>query len=153
MCKWGTDIMLRVPMPADLSYTGEFRWADKPVDACIAPLVQALNDAEIYTANCCCGHGKAAGEIILHDGRVLIVVDTLEEADAMVAYAHARRVGSAYPPVKPQPLRVRLWRAPRYFLKVYRETRRQSPCSRRVWLVLAFDETRSMLFPRSYSRP
>lgn len=91
MCKWGTHAIMRVPMLADLSYTGEFRWAEKSVDACIAPIVLALNDAGIYTANCCCGHGKVPGEIILHDGRVLVVADTLEEADAMVEYARAIR--------------------------------------------------------------
>lgn len=71
MCEWGTHVELLVPMPAELSHTKEFRWAIKGVDACIAPIVQALNDAGIYTANCCCGHGKEPGEIILHDGRVL----------------------------------------------------------------------------------
>lgn len=71
MCEWGTEVQLLVPMPAELSHTGEFRWAIKGIDACIAPIVQALNDAGIYTANCCCGHGKAEGTIFLHDGRVL----------------------------------------------------------------------------------
>lgn len=74
MCAPGTDTILRVPMPAHLSHTGAFRWDDKAVDSCIAPLVQALNDAGIYTANSCCGHGDDEGEIILHDGRVLRIV-------------------------------------------------------------------------------
>lgn len=73
MCKSGTSIKLRVPIPAHLSYTGEFRWDIKGVDACIAGIVQALNDAGIYTAGCCCGHGKHDGNIILHDGRELIL--------------------------------------------------------------------------------
>lgn len=73
MCKKGTELLLRVPIPADLSHTGEFRWDVKPVDACIAPLVDALNQAGIYTAGCCCGHEKAEGNIILHDGRILII--------------------------------------------------------------------------------
>ena len=42
-----------------------------PVDSCIAPLVQALNDAEIETTGSCCGHGEADGLISLADGRVL----------------------------------------------------------------------------------
>jgi len=71
MCIHGTETILYVPMPAHLSYTGAFRWDYKGIDACIAPIVQALNDAGIYTANCCCGHGKEDGSIHLHDGRVL----------------------------------------------------------------------------------
>jgi len=71
MCKYGDEIILLVPIPAELSYTGEFRWAEKGIDRCIAPFIQALNSAGIYTANCCCGHGKEMGHILLHDGREL----------------------------------------------------------------------------------
>lgn len=73
MCEWGTEVVLRVNMPAELSRTGESRWDHKGIDACIAPIVQALNDAGILTSNSCCGHGKGDGEIYLQDGRVLIV--------------------------------------------------------------------------------
>lgn len=75
MCQWGNSILLLVPIPPDLSYTGRARWAVKPIDACIAPIIQALNDAGILTAASCCGHGKADGEIWLQDGRKLIVVN------------------------------------------------------------------------------
>lgn len=73
MCKWGTTKDLLVPIPAHLSHTGEFRWDTKPVDSCLADIVQALNDAGVYTAGCCCGHGQRPGSIILHDGRELIM--------------------------------------------------------------------------------
>jgi hypothetical protein len=73
MCKWGTDVILRVPIPAELSYTGKFRWAYKGIDSCIAPLVQALNDVGIYTASSCCGHGKVDGIVQLHDGRTIVI--------------------------------------------------------------------------------
>ena len=45
----------------------------KPVDRCLAPFVQALNDAGLLTGGCCCGHGKPGQEkfIGLHDGTVL----------------------------------------------------------------------------------
>jgi hypothetical protein len=78
MCKWGTDILLLVPIPAELSYSGEFRWDYKGIDSCIAPIVQALNDAGIYTAQSCCGHGKGNGEILLHDGRIITILQKLE---------------------------------------------------------------------------
>jgi hypothetical protein len=74
MCAHGDDVILRVPIPAHLSHTGAFRWDEKAVDRCLAPLVQALNDAGIYTASCCCGHGSAEGTICLHDGRELRIV-------------------------------------------------------------------------------
>jgi len=73
MCFRGNEIILKVPIPANLSHTGEFRLALKPIDSCIAPIVKALNDAKIYTAGCCCGHGETDGNIILHDGRILII--------------------------------------------------------------------------------
>jgi hypothetical protein len=73
MCKWGTEILLFVNIPAEDSYTGEARWDYKPVDLCIAPIVQALNDAGILTAGCCCGHGKGEGSILLQDGRELFI--------------------------------------------------------------------------------
>jgi hypothetical protein len=75
--------LLRVPVPAELSHTGEFHWAEKGIDACIAPLVQALNDAGLYTANCCCGHGKGPGIIALHDGRALIICASVDEAERL----------------------------------------------------------------------
>lgn len=71
MCKHTT--LVRVPIAADLSHTGEKRWDWKAVDACIAPLVNALNQAGIETRGCCCGHGWADGSILLQDGRELIV--------------------------------------------------------------------------------
>ena len=73
MCKHGDEVLLRVPVPANLSHTGEMCWDTKAVDACIAPIIQALNDAGIYTAGCCCGHGETDGNIILHDGRTLTI--------------------------------------------------------------------------------
>jgi len=71
MCN--SEIVLLVPIPAELSHTGKFRWDKKSIDKCIAPIVQALNDGGIYTSGCCCGHGKTDGNILLHDGRTLII--------------------------------------------------------------------------------
>ena len=74
MCKHGDEVMLYVPIPANLSHNGEFRWDYKGVDSCIAPIVKALNDSGIYTSGCCCGHEKEKGSIFLHDGRILEIV-------------------------------------------------------------------------------
>jgi hypothetical protein len=45
------------------------------VDACIAPIVAALNRAGIRTVASCCGHGGREGEIALADGRWLTVTN------------------------------------------------------------------------------
>ena len=80
MCEWGNKVDLTVTVPADLSWNGEEHWATKPVDACLAPLVEAINEiAERFgvpglrTSNCCCGHGKGPGWIALHNGAEIIV--------------------------------------------------------------------------------
>lgn len=44
-------------------------------DPCIAPLVQALNDAGLQTVASCCGHGHQPPSIALEDGRWVVVVD------------------------------------------------------------------------------
>lgn len=71
MCNWGDSVPMRVFIPAHLSHTGAGRYATKPIDRCIAPLVMALNEAGIITIASCCGHGREPGRIDLLDGRVL----------------------------------------------------------------------------------
>lgn len=73
MCEWGNTVNLKVPIPANLSHTGEFRWDIKSIDSCLADIIQALNDVGIYTAGCCCGHGKDDGYLVLHDLRTFII--------------------------------------------------------------------------------
>lgn len=73
MCDWGNEVVLDVPIRGDLSITEEDRWGRKPIDECIAPLVDALNKAGVFTVTSCCGHGKLPGEIWLWDGRKLII--------------------------------------------------------------------------------
>ncbi len=50
------------------------------VDACIAHLVQTLNNANIPTKASCCGHGFRPGRIALADGRELILARNFEDA-------------------------------------------------------------------------
>lgn len=66
MCDWGTNKTLLVPVSST-------EWKHKSVDACIADIVEALNKNGILTLNCCCGHGKTDGSILLHDGRELVI--------------------------------------------------------------------------------
>lgn len=73
MCDHGVTVPVTVVIPADLSYTGEQRVDVKRVDSCIAPIVRALVQAGIVTRGSCCGHGIGDGEILLQDGRKLVV--------------------------------------------------------------------------------
>jgi len=43
------------------------------VDYCIADIVAALNAANIVTVASCCGHGEIDGNIMLDDGREIII--------------------------------------------------------------------------------
>lgn len=85
MCNHGDEVLLWVPIPADLSHTGKFRWDKKGIDTCIAPLVDALNRARIFTESCCCGHGEMLGHIWLQDGRVLVVLPSGTTKDGVMS--------------------------------------------------------------------
>jgi len=51
-----------------------------PVDACIAGLVQKLNDAGIHTLGSCCGHGLRPAEIIFEwQGKRYIITELQQE--------------------------------------------------------------------------
>lgn len=75
MCEWGDTVHKFVLVPAEdhHSQDGEPHWEYKPIDSCIAEIVDALNKAGIYTSGSCCAHGKGVGFISLHDGRQLFV--------------------------------------------------------------------------------
>lgn len=96
MCEHGNTTPVLVLVPAELSHTGEERFDRKPVDSCIAEIVEALNEKEVWTRCSCCGHGKDVGEIDLEDGRCLLVLD--KETDKMVMLErdmpelHVRRI-------------------------------------------------------------
>ena len=46
----------------------------RSIDHCIHRIVAALNAANIQTVASCCGHKTMNGNIILEDGRVLIIL-------------------------------------------------------------------------------
>lgn len=84
MCKWGTSVSVLVRVPADLSSTGEEKWRDMGIDACIAPLVDALQKAGIDMRASCCGHGHLPGSIILADGRELLIMPNEAAAQRVI---------------------------------------------------------------------
>lgn len=66
MCKWGTDTLV------------EIDGQSKAIDSCIAAIVDALNKGGVRTTGSCCGHGKSHGDILLADGRALVIRDLKE---------------------------------------------------------------------------
>lgn len=73
MCVWGTETIVRVKVPGDLACEGVDTWKAMPIDACIAPLVSALQAAGVDMRGSCCGHGEGDGYIHLQDGRLLVI--------------------------------------------------------------------------------
>lgn len=59
-------------------------WHEAEIDECIAPLVDSLNKAGIYTVSCCCGHGRERGHIWLRDGRVFVIMPATPSKDEVV---------------------------------------------------------------------
>lgn len=52
------------------------------IDDCLVPIVDALNKGGVTTVACCCGHGNRWGNVILADGRELIIAPDFESARA-----------------------------------------------------------------------
>ena len=67
MCKWGTSL------PAKVLRLGCDGYEVVEVDACIRPLVEALNAGGFRTIACCCGHGKGEGSILLANSQELVI--------------------------------------------------------------------------------
>jgi hypothetical protein len=77
MCSHRETVPVRVRIPADLSCTGKVRWKMAKIDACIAPIVEALQRAGIDMRASCCGHGRERGSIHLQDGRTILILPIL----------------------------------------------------------------------------
>jgi len=73
MCEHGDTVTVPLWISPGYSSTGYWKHKQVKVDSCISELVKALNAKRIYTVGSCCGHGKAPGEIILLDGRKLMI--------------------------------------------------------------------------------
>jgi len=50
------------------------------IDPCLKKIIKALNDGGIKTKASCCGHGRRPGNIVLEDGRELIICRNFETA-------------------------------------------------------------------------
>lgn len=76
MCAHGDTVTVAVHVDARISFEGVQVIKNKPVDRCIAPIVLALDRAGIFMLGSCCGHGERPGEILLSDGRMLVITQT-----------------------------------------------------------------------------
>jgi len=86
MCKWGTVTKVKFCKPKTKIKT---RKMEGYVDSCIAPIVQALNNAGIRTLASCCGHGHIPGNIILEvNDKALIIFSSWKNA-----YKYYKKVG------------------------------------------------------------
>jgi hypothetical protein len=82
MCDHGDTVPVRVKVLAEQAHEGRNTWKTKPIDRCIAPIVEALQSGGIDMRLSCCGHGDGNGEIILGDGRRLKIIDGVDHAAA-----------------------------------------------------------------------
>lgn len=62
MCRQGKTVPVLVQREYNCSTSN---WHAVPVDRCIAPLVQELNNRGIVTLGSCCGHGIFNGDIVI----------------------------------------------------------------------------------------
>jgi hypothetical protein len=79
MCDDHSGVLIEIPTASFRGEGGHRR----AIDACLAPLVQALNQAGFGTVASCCGHGKHRGTIALADGRELFILPDFDSARAL----------------------------------------------------------------------
>jgi hypothetical protein len=53
------------------------------IDWCIHQIVASLNAGGVETVGCCCGHGVRDGNIVLADGRYLIIMNEEDGSEAI----------------------------------------------------------------------
>ena len=75
MCDDHSGVLVEIP---SASFRGE-HGRKRGIDACIAPLVDALNKAGVDTFASCCGHGERPGNIVLRDGREILIARNFDE--------------------------------------------------------------------------
>lgn len=57
MCKWGISVEMPVYVWVNHpEYPPKYELMNREIDACLAPLIYKLNQNQVRTLNCCCGH-------------------------------------------------------------------------------------------------
>ena len=94
MCKWGTYVEMPVQVWTNQpDYPMELELKNRMIDACLAPLIYNLNQNQITTLNCCCGHMQDRRYNLRYEdkpvhalGSVVIDANSTRHADAMGYY-------------------------------------------------------------------
>lgn len=73
MCEHGTHVEVENLRAGGNHPEFPLHYRTWKIDACIAPIVKALNDGGVETVQSCCGHGRTPGRIDLTDGRILVM--------------------------------------------------------------------------------
>lgn len=79
MCDQHSNVPVDIPSATPKGHLGTLRL----IDGCIADLVRVLNENGYPTRASCCGHGDSLGNIVLVDGRELLIVPDYETARRM----------------------------------------------------------------------
>lgn len=87
MCKWGTDKDVFLMKVKPFSGRREIK-----VDACIAPLVQMLNDYGIETIACCCGHEKTAKSHIRISSKNIMLTKLGDDLSVNLWFPYAEQI-------------------------------------------------------------
>lgn len=95
MCDDHSGVLVEIPGAKPRGHLGTKR----AIDACIAPLVERLNQAGLSTIASCCGHNKRPASIVLEDGRELVIARNWEEG---------RRIDTLFPGISYDPARPRV---------------------------------------------
>jgi hypothetical protein len=62
----------------------------RTIDRCIHQLIAALNAGGVETVACCCGHGDKVGNILLGDGRTILVLPPLKDGEIWSGSLHEK---------------------------------------------------------------
>jgi hypothetical protein len=65
MCNHNDTVPVKVKILADQAWEGRDTWKVKPIDRCIAGVVEELQSAGVDMRGSCCGHGKTKASIVL----------------------------------------------------------------------------------------
>lgn len=94
MCKHNIHVEMPVQVWVNMpNYPIEYELKNRYIDACLAPLIYNLNQNQVTTLNCCCGHMQDKRYNLRYEdrpvhavGSVVIDASSTRHADAMGYY-------------------------------------------------------------------
>lgn len=94
MCKWGIYVEMPVQVWVNMpEYPIIYELKNRCIDACLAPLIYKLNQNQVTTINCCCGHMQDSRYNLKYEdkpvhaiGSIIIDSNCTRHADALGYY-------------------------------------------------------------------